>query len=122
VDEITTKAAKSKRSAKVLFGPTIDAGPAARVSPHQGHIALCCAVAAPGKALRPVLIVKNKHVIVEGETEEITDCGDYGLCWSPNGWQDSVNSFCVFFRNAQCLFEINTENIWSMDSKRFNPI
>ena len=92
VDETTTNAEKSKRATKVLYDPTIEVRPVAKMQPKVEHITLCCSIAASGKALRPLFIIKNKHVTVEDEiVASRFDCGDYGLCWSPNGWQDSVN-------------------------------
>jgi len=92
VDETTTNAEKTKRTTKVLFDPGIDVRPMAKVPAKVEHITLCCGIAASGKSLMPVFIIKNKNVIAEDEiVGSKFDCGNYGLAWSSNGWQDSVS-------------------------------
>ncbi len=98
VGETTTNAEKCKRTTKVLFDPTIDVRPMATIAPKAEHITLCCAAAASGKHLRPVFIIKNWNVTVEDEAVGLQfDCGNYGLCWSPNGWQDAVSASFNYF-------------------------
>ena len=91
VDETTTTAEKTKRSTRVFYDPEIDIRPMAKVAPKMEHITLCCGIAASGKALMPVFIIKNKHINAEEELNgELFDYGTYALCWSQNGWQEAV--------------------------------
>lgn len=92
VDETTTVAEKSKKTTIVLFDPSIDVRPTAAIEPKVEHVTLCCAIAASGKGLRPVFIIKNKNVTVEDTlTGALFSYGDYGLASSYNGWQDAVS-------------------------------
>lgn len=93
VDETTCNAEKSKQATKVLFDPSLNIRPMATYEGKVEHVTLCCAITASGKSLMPVFIIKNKNVTLEDcIVGPLSDCGDYGIASSPNGWQDTVNS------------------------------
>jgi hypothetical protein len=83
VDETTTNAEKTKRATKVIFDPSIDVRPMARINPKIEHVTLCCAIAASRREIvNACLYIKNKSVTGEDEISGTAfNCGKYALAW-----------------------------------------
>jgi hypothetical protein len=57
------------------------------------HVTLFCGVSASGRRTNPVFIIKIKTVTAEAALlGSRFNYGEYGLQYSPNGWQDTVSS------------------------------
>lgn len=97
MDETNNSSSKSKKKEKVFYDPKISVEPLVGTEKLTSHISVVCSIAASGEHLTPVFIIKNKTATHEADLyNPLFRVEDYGLVYSPEGWQNGVSSkICI---------------------------
>lgn len=105
-DETGLGARETKVTTRVLYDESIGPCPQKAKPDKQEHVTLCCSVAASGKRLPPVYMLRNKTVSAEASLAgSHFDFGPYGFQYSNKGYQTTVSKL-LCFRNADSILNI----------------
>lgn len=98
VDETGANAEEPGRNAKVLTSKKSKVQPMRAADDKKVHVTVTCAIAASGKCLRQVFIIKNKTTTIKGRLKNNSfDYGEYGIVHAPKGWQNEVIIIALYF-------------------------